>query len=88
MEQKKGKNLDGDFSKLASELNLSLKEFWNQNWLEFINKTGKNPLSSRPFWRKINKFRSNKSPRQIPSLFKDGKEFNTDIDKGKSLAIY
>ncbi|RNA03319.1 hypothetical protein BpHYR1_037913 [Brachionus plicatilis] len=70
-------------NKLTSELRHSLKEFWNQNWLEFINKTEKNPLSSRPFWRKINKLGSKKSTRQIPSLFKDGKEFNTDIDKGK-----
>ncbi|RMZ96084.1 hypothetical protein BpHYR1_030808, partial [Brachionus plicatilis] len=43
----------------------------------------KNPLSSRPFWRKINKFRSKKLTRQIPSLFKDGKEYNSDTNKGK-----
>ncbi|RNA17472.1 hypothetical protein BpHYR1_022297 [Brachionus plicatilis] len=44
---------------------------------------GKNTLSSRPFWKKINRFRSKKCSKQIPSLLKDGIEFKTDIDKGK-----
>ncbi|RNA05111.1 hypothetical protein BpHYR1_008965 [Brachionus plicatilis] len=48
-----------------------------------MKKIGKNPLSSRPFWRKINKFRTKKLTRQIPSLLKDGKEYNSDNDKGK-----
>ncbi|RNA06906.1 hypothetical protein BpHYR1_017231 [Brachionus plicatilis] len=34
------------FNKQTSELRLGLKEFWNQNWLEFMNKIGKNPLSN------------------------------------------
>ncbi|RNA24502.1 RNA-directed DNA polymerase from mobile element jockey-like, partial [Brachionus plicatilis] len=71
------------FNKLTSEVRLALKEFWNQNWQDFIYKMGKNTLSSRPFWKKINKFRSKKCSKQIPSLLKDGIEFKTDIDKGK-----
>ncbi|RNA44380.1 hypothetical protein BpHYR1_026184 [Brachionus plicatilis] len=35
------------FNKLTSELRFTLKKFWNQNRLEFINKIGKNPLSNR-----------------------------------------
>ncbi|RNA44103.1 hypothetical protein BpHYR1_031198 [Brachionus plicatilis] len=34
------------FNKLTSELRLGLKKFWNQNWLDFMNKIGKNPLSN------------------------------------------
>ncbi|RNA13285.1 glycoside hydrolase [Brachionus plicatilis] len=76
-------SLKVSFNKLTSELRLGLKEFWNQNWL--MNKIGKHPLSSIPFWRKINKFRTKKLTRQIPSLLKDGKQYDSGTDKGKNF---
>ncbi|RNA02709.1 RNA-directed DNA polymerase from mobile element jockey-like [Brachionus plicatilis] len=44
---------------------------------------GKNPLSSRPFWEKINKFRSKKSSKLIPTLLANNQELSTDSEKGK-----
>lgn len=42
---------------------------------------GKNPLSTRPFWRKINKFRSKKN--LIPTLICNKIFHKTDEEKGK-----
>jgi hypothetical protein len=46
-----------EYNKLTSELKSKLKEFRNQSWLKFIESMGKNPTSTVPFWRRINKFR-------------------------------
>ncbi|RNA06895.1 hypothetical protein BpHYR1_025227 [Brachionus plicatilis] len=53
--------------KPTSEVRFKLKDFWNQNWLEFMNKMGKIHYQAGHFGRK---FRSKKCPfkRQIPTL--------------------
>ncbi|RNA24803.1 RNA-directed DNA polymerase from transposon X, partial [Brachionus plicatilis] len=56
------------FNQLTSELKASLKKFWNQNWFDFIEKMGKNPLT-----------RSN----LIPNLILNENEFKTNEEKGK-----
>ncbi|RNA16043.1 RNA-directed DNA polymerase from mobile element jockey, partial [Brachionus plicatilis] len=56
------------FNLLTSELKASLKKFWNQNWFDFIEKMGKNPLT-----------RSN----LIPNLILNENEFKTNEEKGK-----
>ncbi|RNA44213.1 RNA-directed DNA polymerase from transposon X [Brachionus plicatilis] len=56
------------FNQLTSELKASLKKFWNQNWFDFIEKMGKNPLTR---------------PNLIPNLILNENEFKTNEEKGK-----
>ena len=44
---------------------------------------GKNPLSTRPFWRKINKFRTKKSSNTIPTLISNNVYYKSDEEKGQ-----
>ena len=32
----------------------------NKEWLDFLDKQGKNPLNAKPFWQRINKLKGNK----------------------------
>ena len=49
-------------------------------WGSFLVKQGPNPLSSKPFWKRINRFR-NKPYRGIPTLFNQTIELKTDEEK-------
>ena len=75
--------LKTQFNQLTAELRTKLCEFRNNNWLNFIQKMGRNPLSTRPFWRKINKFRSKKNSCFIPTLISNNIFHKTDEEKGK-----
>jgi len=50
-----------EYNKLTAKLRLNLKEFRDKSWLNFIQNMGKNPLSSKPFWQKINKLKKIKA---------------------------
>jgi hypothetical protein len=50
-----------EYNKLTSKLRLKIKEFRNTSWLKFVDSMGKNPTSTIPFWRRINKFRNKKN---------------------------
>ena len=75
--------LKTQFNQLTAELRKKLCEFRNNNWLNFIQKMGKHPLSTRPFWRKINKFRSKKNSCFIPTLISNNIFYNSEEEKGK-----
>ena len=47
-----------------------------------MDKLGPYPCSSKPFWKKINRLRTNNVNSQIPTLRIEDKEFKTDKEKG------
>lgn len=54
--------------------------------ISFLERLDKPPVSTMPFWKKINQIRKNKSDSFIPVLIKDGIEYNTKEDKAKIFA--
>ena len=46
-----------------------------------MKKCGRSPLSAKPFWKRINEFRSNQTNKSIPTLTRDNIKYETDIEK-------
>ena len=72
-----------NYNRLTALLRLKIKNHRNESWTKFIEKVGKNQLSSRPFWIKINKFRKNKQKKMgsMPTLSYDNKIYETNEEK-------
>lgn len=58
-----------EFEFLANE---SIKEFKQEQWKNFIKRQGKHPLSTIPFWKRINRLRESKRKKKIASLVHNG----------------
>jgi len=63
-------------------LRSKLRDFRNKSWAEFIKRIGKKPMSSKPFWNRINKFRKPRSTNKISRLELSNKVFETDLEIG------
>jgi hypothetical protein len=65
-----------------------IKAVKNQQWASFIDKIGKNPLSSKAVWRKIQiiKNNGNKKADNYPILIHDNKKYDTDETKANLFA--
>ena len=62
-------------------------EYKSARWKAFIEKLGKNPLSSTPVWKRINRMRQkNSSSGSIGTLIKDSKEITSDQGKAEIFA--
>ena len=61
-----------EYNRLTAVLKLALSKNRSSEWGEFIKKMGTNPLSVRPFWKKINKFRGKKGRTRLSVLKHDG----------------
>ena len=46
-----------------------------------MKKCGRSPLSTKPFWKRINDFRKNKTNQSIPTLTQDDTNYETDSEK-------
>lgn len=86
--RKFNKNKDESIKQKYNELNKIVKEeiiaYRNKKWKEFVDKQGKNPLSSAPFWKRINYLKKNKtkiSTKSMPKLVKNNITYNTDEEK-------
>ncbi len=59
------------YNKLTKIVKEEIAAYKNKKWIDFVDSLGKNPVSSRPFWQKINKMRNKngkKRTNQMPSL--------------------
>ena len=65
-----------EIEKLAREL---ICEFKEKQWKEFLDRQGDNPLSSVPFWKRINRLRENKRRSRIASLCIRGNTVDSDV---------
>jgi len=60
-------------NKIKKEIDIEIGKKIDLNWSKFMKKCGRSPLSAKPFWKRINDFRSNQTNKSIPTL--------TDIEK-------
>ncbi len=65
---------------------MEIDAFKNSDWQNFTRKQGFNPISTKPFWQKINSIRGNHSNNNLPVLKKDGKTYESDNDKASLFA--
>jgi hypothetical protein len=56
------------YRELQARCSESIAQFKLNNWEEFLRRQGKSPLSSAPFWKRINRLRANKRRNVIRSL--------------------
>ena len=56
-------------------------KFRSNQWQQFANKLGSRPLSSKPFWNRINRLRNKKQPNQIPAILDRDSLLVDDDDK-------
>ena len=61
-------------------------EINNNDWSKFIENQGKNPTSTKPFWKKINKIRGKSTKSSIPVLKVDQNVYQTDDEKANLFA--
>jgi len=58
-----------------------------EKWLEFIKRQGKSPLSSIPFWKRINRLREAKRRAKKSSLTVDGKIISDSKEQANIFAV-
>jgi uncharacterized protein YaaR (DUF327 family) len=74
--------LKAEFNKMVQDLKLKIYSHRVKQWQDFIEKVGPNPSSSRPFWQRINRARTNKSTQSnIPTQIHENKIFESDKEK-------
>jgi hypothetical protein len=84
------KNRD-DFSahtyKLKIELaNELISKYKQEQWQEFLNRQGKSPLSTIPFWKRINRLRESKRASKAGALLVNGKVIDSSKEKANVFA--
>jgi hypothetical protein len=67
---------------MVKTIKAKVLEFRSNEWQDFVDKIGSSPVSSRPYWQRINRLRKgkNKSSNTPDLKFKD-KKYDTDIEK-------
>ncbi len=73
--------LKAECNKIKKEIDKAIGERIDNNWNKFMKKCGRSPLSAKPFWNKINNFRSNQTNRTIPTLTQNNVNYETDSEK-------
>jgi hypothetical protein len=71
---------------LTEEIRTEINALKNKEWLDFLEKQGKNPTNTKPFWQRINKLKGNKISKSIPTLKDEDKLFETDKSKANLFA--
>ena len=72
------------YNKLKKIINEEIKKVREAEWDNFLKKCGKTPLSNKPFWQRINKFRNNKNKsNNIPILTHNNEQFESNDKKTK-----
>ena len=72
------------FNNINKLIKSEIVAYKNQKWSNFLESLGKNPVSTRPFWQKINKIRNknqNKKSEKIPSLNFNNTIYTTNDEK-------
>jgi len=76
------KQMKTKINSLVKIIKTKISEFRSEEWKDFIKKIGPNPVSSRPYWQRINRLRTGKSKASnIPDLKFNDKKYENDNDK-------
>jgi hypothetical protein len=71
---------------VKSCLDNELIKFKSNQWQEFLNRLGKDKLSTVPFWRRINRFRFKKKSKNIGTILHDKTVIDTDEGKAEAFS--
>ena len=72
------------YSKIE-EVKKKITIFNSQKWKKFINKIGPNPLSTKIYWKRINRVRHKKKTTNTPNLFINDTLIDTDEGKANDF---
>ena len=78
-------NLKNEYNNLNTKIKQEIRDHRNKKWEEFLEKLGPNPTSSKPFWQRINKFRT-RNFGKIPTIVLNNKKITTDTEKANAFS--
>jgi hypothetical protein len=88
LKEKSKVNLNSEINQLSKIINEEINVLRNKNWENFTNHVNDNPLSSKKFWRRIDKIKNDGKDKKsyFPVMIMKSEEFNNeefkkDIDK-------
>ena len=73
------------YYELVDEVKLLITEFNSNKWRRFINKIGSNVLSTAAFWKRINRIRTAKTQKDIPTLIVNDIKLVSDEQKAEAF---
>jgi hypothetical protein len=76
------------FNELHELVNNENKAHRNKDWSEFLTRVGPNPQSSKPFWKKINSFRSKPSTHHMPTIIENEVSYTTSREKADLFSAH
>jgi hypothetical protein len=79
-------NIKKELTAMKNKIKRMIKEVRNKQWSEFIQSVGPNPISTKPFWKRINRFRNAPISNSIPTIKEGGIEYKTDKEKAEVFA--
>ena len=68
------------------ELGEAIRMYNIKQWVAFVNGLGPHPLSTIPFWRRINRLRSGSQAKNVSDLIVNGIKITSDKQKANVLA--
>ena len=71
---------------LKNLVNQEVYKFENSKMQRFIQGLGPRPLSTKPLWKRIKRMHNQSQSDEIPTLIKEGKEYQTDEAKARVFA--
>ena len=89
--QKRYKRVPSEGNKISYKLSQAIVQteisnFRNNNWRRFLARLGKNPLSTKPLWRRINRMKNKKNSSQIGPIVVNGITIEDDKKKADAFA--
>ena len=70
-----------NYYKTQEEIKDNIKSFNSNKWRKFTEKIGNNPLSTKSYWRRINRIMKKKQSNFFPNLLVNDKIIEDDEDK-------
>jgi hypothetical protein len=69
------------YNDISNLVKLNIKSFKEKKWSRLLDGLGEHPVSTRLFWKEINKTKSSKQASSIPTLKVGQVEYKNDMDK-------
>ena len=74
------------FNVLTKAIRDEINSLKNAEWNAFLNKQGRNPINSKPFWQRIGKLKGKKINNSIPTLKTNNNIYESEEDKANLFA--
>jgi hypothetical protein len=71
---------------IRSDIIYEIEKFKSTQWTNFLETLGKSPLSTIPFWKRINRIRNQKKSNSIADLVVNGELLDNDQKKADAFA--